>query len=155
MDRLGNEDSQDEVSAIESLEAGDDDAYEEIMRKRRRMLKRASSQQHPHKELGRHGKEVQMQFFTPISVVPKRLNGGAAKAKLIYTRLYELAIAYLAAPATSASIERFFSPASLAIGGCKKSTLEVLLDMKLVVHINENLSVGINSLASWPDMRIM
>ncbi|KAH7720452.1 hypothetical protein AAVH_12097 [Aphelenchoides avenae] len=143
LDRIGNDDVQEVVSDTESLEAGDDDAYEEIMRKKRRMQKRTSSQQQQNKELGRNGDEVQKYLdavlyadFGSTDPLEWWRSEGIAK----YPRVYELAMKYLPAPATSASIERSFSQAGLALGGRKGSTLEDLLDMKLMVHINENMS---------------
>ncbi|KAH7705925.1 zinc finger BED domain-containing protein 1-like protein [Aphelenchoides avenae] len=125
------------------LDPGDDDAYEEIMRKKRRMQKRASSQQQQNTELGRNGDEVQKYLDEVLyadfgSTDPLEWWRSEGMAK--YARVYELAMKYLPAPATSASIERSFSQAGLALGGRKGSTLEDLLDMKLMVHINENMS---------------
>ncbi|KAH7696540.1 hypothetical protein AAVH_36388 [Aphelenchoides avenae] len=99
------------VSDTESLEAGDDDAYEEIMRKKRRMQKRASSQQQQNSELGRNGDEVQ---------------------KYLDAVLY--------ADFGSTDPLEWWRQAGLAMGARKGRTLEDLLDMKLMVHINENMS---------------
>ncbi|KAH7719324.1 hypothetical protein AAVH_13181 [Aphelenchoides avenae] len=143
LDRIGHDDVQEVVSDTESLEAGDDDAYEEIMRKKRRMQKRASSQQQQNSDLGPNGDEVQKYLDAVLyadfgSTDPLEWWRSEGMAK--YPRVYELDMKYLPAPATSASIERSFSQAGLAMGARKGRTLEDLLDMKLMVHINENMS---------------
>ncbi|KAH7660515.1 zinc finger BED domain-containing protein 1-like protein, partial [Aphelenchoides avenae] len=122
LDRIGNDDVQEVVSDTESFEAGDDDAYEEIMRKMPRMQKRASSQQQQNSELGPNGDEVQKYLDAVLyadfgSTDPLEWWRSEGMAK--YPRLYELAMKYLPAPATSASIERSFSQAGLALGGRK------------------------------------
>ncbi|KAH7721695.1 zinc finger BED domain-containing protein 1-like protein [Aphelenchoides avenae] len=57
-----------------------------------------------------------------------------------YPKVHPVALKYLAAPATSASIERCFSHAGLAVIGKKNRTQESLLDDKLMYHLNENIS---------------
>ncbi|KAH7714642.1 zinc finger BED domain-containing protein 1-like protein [Aphelenchoides avenae] len=135
LDRIGHDDVQEVVSDTEALEAGDDVAYEEIMRKKRQMNKRAN--------LGPNGDELQKYLdavlyadFGSTDPLEWWRSEGIAK----YPRVYELAMKYLPAPATSAPFERSFSQAGLALGGRKGNTLEDLLDMKLMVHTNENMS---------------
>ncbi|KAH7678365.1 zinc finger BED domain-containing protein 1-like protein, partial [Aphelenchoides avenae] len=57
-----------------------------------------------------------------------------------YPKVHPVALKYLAAPATSASIERCFSHAGLAVVGKKIRTQESLLDDKLMYYLKENIS---------------
>ncbi|KAH7713271.1 hypothetical protein AAVH_19385 [Aphelenchoides avenae] len=62
------------------------------------------------------------------------------KGSMKYPKEHPVALKYLAAPATSASFERCFSHAGLAVVGKKNRTQEGLLDDKLIYHLNESIS---------------
>ncbi|KAH7693592.1 zinc finger BED domain-containing protein 1-like protein, partial [Aphelenchoides avenae] len=63
-----------------------------------------------------------------------------SEGSMKYPKEHPVALKYLAAPATSASFERCFSHAGLAVVGKKNRTQEGLLDDKLIYHLNESIS---------------
>ncbi|KAH7717715.1 hypothetical protein AAVH_14859 [Aphelenchoides avenae] len=126
-DRMRNEDASEAVSDAESAGADDDD-YEEMKLKKRKFEKRLSS----HDRTAGHGsgsltetKEyidaVLYQDFRATEPLKWRRSIGSVK----YLKVHPVALKYLAAPATSASTERCFSHAGLAVVGKKNRQADV------------------------------
>ncbi|KAH7706628.1 zinc finger BED domain-containing protein 1-like protein [Aphelenchoides avenae] len=139
---MRNEDASEAVPDAESAGADDDD-YEEIMLKKRKLEKRLSSQD---RTVG-HGSGSLTEAKEYINVVlcqdfraTKPLEWWRSEGSVKYPKVHPVALKYLAAPATSASIERCFSHAGLAVVGKKNYTQEGLLDDKLMYHLTENIS---------------
>ncbi|KAH7684576.1 zinc finger BED domain-containing protein 1-like protein [Aphelenchoides avenae] len=139
---MRNEDGSEAVSHAESAGADDDD-YEEMMLKKRKLEKRLSSQD----RTAGHGSgslteekdyinAVLYQYFRATEPLERWRSEGSVK----FPKVHPVALKYLAAPATSASTERCFSHAGLAVVGKKNRTQESLLDDKLMYHLNENIS---------------
>ncbi|KAH7673147.1 zinc finger BED domain-containing protein 1-like protein [Aphelenchoides avenae] len=139
---MRNEDANEAVSDAESAGADDDD-YEEMMLKKCKLEKRLSSQDRTAghasgslTEAKEYVNAVLYQDFRATEPLERWRSEGSAK----YPKVHPVALKYLAAPATSASTERCFGYAGLAVVGKKNRTQESLLDDKLMYHINENIS---------------
>ncbi|KAH7709497.1 zinc finger BED domain-containing protein 1-like protein [Aphelenchoides avenae] len=141
-DRMKNEDASEAVSDAEPAGADDDD-YEEMMLKKRKLEKRLSSQD----RTAGHGSGSLTEAKECINAVlyqdfraTEPLEWWRSEGSVKYPNVHPVALKYLAAPATSASVERCFSHAGLAVVGKKNRTQESLLDDKLMYHLNENIS---------------
>ncbi|KAH7713259.1 hypothetical protein AAVH_19373 [Aphelenchoides avenae] len=129
------------VSDAESAGAVEDD-YEEMVLKKRKLEKSLSS----HDRTAGHGSGSLMEAKEYINAVlyqdfraTEPLEWWRSEGSVKYPKVHPVALKYLAAPATGASIERCFSHADLAVGK-KNRTQESLLDDKLMYHLNENIS---------------
>ncbi|KAH7722171.1 hypothetical protein AAVH_10346 [Aphelenchoides avenae] len=142
-ERIGNDVGSETQSDAEAGPPDDDASYEELMRKKRKLEKRSSSQTQPAGldnrslvEAKEYLNSVLYQDFGSTDPLEWWRSEGYVK----FPNVHSLALNYLAAPATSASIERTFSHGGLAVRGSKNRTQEELLNMKLMYHLNENIS---------------
>ncbi|KAH7702194.1 hATC-domain-containing protein [Aphelenchoides avenae] len=143
-ERIGYDVGSETQSDAEAGTPDDEASYEELMRKKRKLEKRSSSQTQPaglDNRLLVEAKGTSIRSFTKTSVPQIHpLEWWRFEGYVKFPNVHSLALNYLAAPATSASIERTFRHGGLALSGSKNRTQAELLNMKLMFHLNENIS---------------
>ncbi|KAH7706663.1 zinc finger BED domain-containing protein 1-like protein [Aphelenchoides avenae] len=121
-DRKGNEDASEAFSDAE-LAGADHDDYEEMLLKKRKLEKCLSSQG---RTAGHGSGSLTEASINAVLIQDFRatepLEWWRSEGSMKYPKVHPAALKYLAAPATSVSVERCFSHAGLAVVGKKNRT---------------------------------